>query len=144
MQNILELMDCGIHRDPARFHTYLTSAKEQLRTICSRPCPDPAPGSHVSLVFDPFVARRLNSFGPLRIHKFPTQGRIWEALGCFLNDWDELRLLCDTTSISTWEVRLLVAFFKIISKLKRCSRWLDAFGPGNLGRNFLTFDHLHK
>jgi hypothetical protein len=104
VQTILELMNCGTYRDSAHIHTLLTSAREQLRSIRSRPCPVPAPGSNASLVFDPFVARKLNSFGPLRTHELPPQERVWDALQCFLDDWDELRLLCDTTSILTWEV----------------------------------------
>lgn len=98
-------MDCGIHGDPARFNTHLTSAKEHLRCIRSRLCPDLAPGSNASLVFDPFVARRLNSFGPLRTHKLPVQEEVWQTLGFFLDDWDELKSLCATTSILIWEVR---------------------------------------
>jgi len=104
VQTILELMDCGTYRDSAHIHALLTSAREQLRSIRSRPCPVLAPGSNASLVFDPFVARKLNSFGPLRTHELPPQERVWDALQCFLDDWDELRLLCDTTSILTWEV----------------------------------------
>lgn len=104
VQTILELMDCGTYRDSAHIHALLSSAREQLRSIRSRPCPVPAPGSNAFLAFDPFVARKLNSFGPLRTHELPPQERVWDALQCFLDDWDELRLLCGTTSILTWEV----------------------------------------
>ncbi|KIM87338.1 hypothetical protein PILCRDRAFT_63658, partial [Piloderma croceum F 1598] len=103
-KTILELMDCGTYRDSAHIHALLTSARAQLRSIRSRPCPVPAPGSNAFLVFDPFVARKLNSFGPLRTHELPSQERVWDALQCFLDDWDEVRLLCGTTSILTWEV----------------------------------------
>jgi hypothetical protein len=98
-------MDCGIYRDPARFHACLTSAREQLRSIRSLPCPVPTPGSQASLAFDPFIARRLSSFGPLRTHDLPSQERVWDALEGFLDDWDDLRLMCGTTSILTWEVK---------------------------------------
>ena len=105
VQAILEMMDCGIYGDSARFHASLTSARKQLRSIRSRPCPVPAPGSHASLAFDPFIARRLSSFGPLRTRELPPQEQVWETLDGFLDDWDDLRLLCGTSSILTWEVR---------------------------------------
>jgi hypothetical protein len=122
-------MDCGIYRDPARFYACLTSAKDQLRSIRSRPCPDPAPGSHTSLVFDPFVARRLNSFGPLRTHALPPQEQVWEAMSCFLDDWGELRLLCSTTSIMAWEVGRFVFFLLVMFVLNVTS---DAWTPSSL------------
>lgn len=103
-QTILEMMDCNIHRDPERFNAYLASAREQLQSIRSRPSPVPAPGSCASLVFDPFIARRLHSFGPIRTHALPSQEQVWDALQGLLDDWDELRLLCGTPRILTWEV----------------------------------------
>jgi hypothetical protein len=98
-------MDCDLYKDPGRYQAHLNLALEQLRIIRSLPYLHPAPGSPASFAFDPYIARRLNTFGPLRTHELPTQERVWEMLEGFLNDCDELRLMCSTTSIATWEVR---------------------------------------
>lgn len=97
-------MNCDSRNENERYRDLIVTAREHLRSVHYQPCPDPAPGSQAYLVFDPFVARRLNTFGPLRNHILPPQEKVWEALEGFLDDCDELRLLRETKSITTWEV----------------------------------------
>lgn len=143
---MLELMDCDLYKDPGRYQAHLNLALEQLRIVRSLSYLPPAPESPALFAFDPYAARRLNTFGPLRTHELPTQEKVWEALEGFLNDCDELRLMCSITCIATWEVRsshdLVVSSFTKISTVRQ----LVTCGLGrlNLARSFRIRVHVLK
>lgn len=82
----------------------LLTAREQLQKARTQACPDPPVGSQVYNTFDPYIARRLNTFGPLRKHVLPTQDKVWDAMQGFLDDCEEVMTLSGTRCITTWDV----------------------------------------
>jgi N-alpha-acetyltransferase 35, NatC auxiliary subunit len=97
-------MHLDIFQDFDQFLALISTAREQLSAIRAHPSPLPAPDSPPWLAFDPAIARRLNSFAPLRIIEPRTPEMTWDSIHTLLNGLEELRLLSNTASVSTWEV----------------------------------------
>ena len=101
---MLDVIDCDIYKEASRFRTSLLTAREQLQNTRTQACPEPPADSHVYNTFDPYIARRLNTFGPLRKHILPTQDKVWDAMQGFLDDCEEVMVLSGVRCITTWDV----------------------------------------
>jgi N-alpha-acetyltransferase 35, NatC auxiliary subunit len=97
-------MHLDIFQDSDQFLALISATREQLSIIRAHPSPSPAPDSPPWLAFDPAIARRLNSFAPLRIVEPRTPEMTWDSIHTLLNGLEELHLLSKTTRLSTWEV----------------------------------------
>lgn len=104
LQTLLKLMHSNVHTDVTQFRSLVALAREQLDNVQSRPVPEPSPESQAALVFDPLIARQLNSFSPLRKHELPPQDKVWEALAHYVDGFEEIHHLCDTPSVHSWQV----------------------------------------
>ncbi|KAF9460883.1 Mak10 subunit, NatC N-terminal acetyltransferase-domain-containing protein [Collybia nuda] len=103
-KTILQLMQSDIFVDPPSFEGLLNTAAEQLVVIRNHHPPEPHSNSPAHLAFDPWVARRLKTFVPLRIVPVRTPDETWQTLDAMLQGWRELRRLSRTTSLATWEL----------------------------------------
>lgn len=121
-------MHLNIFQDSDQFQALISVAREQLLTIRTHPSPSPAPDSPPWLAFDPAIARRLNSFAPLRIVEPPTPEATWESISALLDGLEELYLLSNTTNVSTWEVTCWL--FCLQSAADVYCRQLGTFGRG--------------
>lgn len=105
-KTLLELMDAPTNTNISTFQARIAEAMQYLQDIRSYPPPpSPAPDSAAAFALDPYVARRLNSFLPLRVFELPPQNEVWESIGALLRGWHELSLISNTASLTTWEVR---------------------------------------
>ncbi|KAH9890498.1 Mak10-domain-containing protein [Cubamyces lactineus] len=65
--------------------------------------PEISPGSPALLAIDPYIARRLPNFMPIRVTELPTQDKIWDMLQGFLEYWQEVINLVTSPSLLEWE-----------------------------------------
>ncbi|KAH9857479.1 Mak10-domain-containing protein [Lenzites betulinus] len=72
----------------------------RVRTISRVSIP---PGSPAFLVVDPYIARRLPNFMPIRVTEMPAQDESWQALEAFLESWQEIGDLVASPSLLKWE-----------------------------------------
>ena len=138
-------MQFDVFTDCTQFQALVDIAREQLETIRIHPSPEPAAGSPAQLAFDPFIARHLNTFVPMRVLAVLTPEQTWKAIDVLLDGWHELSLLSVTNDISTWEVKLTVELcgFILMHYLQRLLETFD-FGFPNRRKGFHIYDHLPK
>ncbi|KAG7453081.1 uncharacterized protein BT62DRAFT_959328 [Guyanagaster necrorhizus] len=101
---ILRLMNCNIFDDPGSFMDLLQRAYELLDIVRAHPAPMPQDDSPAHLAFDPFIARRLTTFIPIREIDVPSTTQTWDALEKLLDGWREMLSLSLTKYITTWEI----------------------------------------
>ncbi|KAJ3488544.1 hypothetical protein NLI96_g2764 [Meripilus lineatus] len=91
------------HKDMLR--PLLVIARNALHRVRSLPpTPNPAPGSHALLAFDPYITRRLHNFIPMRIIDLGSTETTWIQLGELLQSWEDLDRLLNSHSLSAWEI----------------------------------------
>lgn len=56
------------------------------------------------LAIDPYIARRLPNFMPIRVTDLPPFEQIWDALDNFLAFWEQIGHLVSSPSLLRWEV----------------------------------------
>ncbi|KII89424.1 hypothetical protein PLICRDRAFT_160784 [Plicaturopsis crispa FD-325 SS-3] len=104
-KTLLELMDAPTNTNISTLQGRIAEAMQYLQDIRSYPPPpSPAPDSAAAFALDPYVARRLNSFLPLRVFELPPQNEVWESIEALLRGWHELSLISNTASLTTWEI----------------------------------------
>lgn len=103
-------MNLDVYKNHARFQELLSTAREHLQFTRTHLSPEPIPGSIPYLSFDPYIARRLNSFIPLRVLDIPGHEQTCNTIEALLDGWYELSLLSITKDISTWEVIVVRCF----------------------------------
>ncbi|OJT02029.1 N-alpha-acetyltransferase, 35 NatC auxiliary subunit [Trametes pubescens] len=64
---------------------------------------DLAPDSPARLAMDPYIARRLPNFMPIRVTELPSYDESWDALSSFLEEWQETQNLVASPSLVKWE-----------------------------------------
>ncbi|KAJ7348862.1 Mak10 subunit, NatC N-terminal acetyltransferase-domain-containing protein [Mycena albidolilacea] len=101
---LLQLMDANIFKTPSDFIDLINVARNHLKTVRTYPSPAPGPGSTAHLVFDPYIARKLNSTVPIRVIDVPPVNEAWHSIDVLLDGWEEQRLLSLTANVSTWEL----------------------------------------
>ncbi|KAI8974244.1 Mak10-domain-containing protein [Trametes punicea] len=72
----------------------------RIRTTTQNPL---GPDSPAFLAIDPYIARRLPNFMPIRVTELPPQDKSWGALEAFLEYWQEVGKLITSPSLSKWE-----------------------------------------
>jgi hypothetical protein len=97
-------MDANIFKTPSDFLDLINVARNHLKTVRTYPSPAPGPESTAHLVFDPYIARKLNSTVPIRVIDVPPVSEAWDSIDVLLDGWEEQRLLSLTANVSTWEV----------------------------------------
>lgn len=88
---------------PHILHDLIKFAREQLLVVQTY-SPECSPGSPAQLAFDPYIARRLQMFTPIRVIPPPDLQKTCDAFRRFLDGLDEINLLKDTDELLTWEV----------------------------------------
>ncbi|KAK0442907.1 Mak10 subunit, NatC N-terminal acetyltransferase-domain-containing protein [Armillaria borealis] len=101
---ILQLMDCNVFDEPGPFQNLLYRAYELLDIVRSHPAPVPQVDSPAHFAFDPFIARRLTTFIPVREIDVISTSQTWDALEKLLDGWREMLSLSLTKYLTTWEV----------------------------------------
>ncbi|KAI0806725.1 Mak10 subunit, NatC N-terminal acetyltransferase-domain-containing protein [Fomes fomentarius] len=89
-----ESADLGFHIAVARGLLHRVRASQQT----SLP-----PGSPVTLAMDPYIARRLPNFMPIRVTDLPPPDETWDALDRYLQYWGEVGHLVNSHSLLRWE-----------------------------------------
>ncbi|KAF8061759.1 Mak10 subunit, NatC N-terminal acetyltransferase-domain-containing protein [Lyophyllum atratum] len=103
-KTILQLMQSDVFTNPSEYQNLIDSAREQLSIIRSHPSPEPDLTSPAHYAFDPSIARRLKTFVPLRVIPVPPPEDTWKAIDALLDGWQEVSLLAQAHSLSTWEI----------------------------------------
>lgn len=98
-------MQINVFREYNGFQDLLQTARQNLQIIRENPSPEPANDSNANLAFDPYTARRLNTFVPLRVIPVPPSEDTWKLVDGLLDGWCELGQLSLTTDLTTWDVR---------------------------------------
>ncbi|RDB19321.1 N-alpha-acetyltransferase 35, NatC auxiliary subunit [Hypsizygus marmoreus] len=101
---ILQIMHTDIFASPSQYQDLIDTAREQLAIIRSHPSPVPVASSPVHHVFDPYIARLLKTFVPLRIVPLPAPEETWRSISDLLDGWQELCVLAQVHNLSTWEI----------------------------------------
>ncbi len=73
-------MDCNVFDEPGPFQNLLYRAYELLDIVRSHPAPVPQADSPAHFAFDPFIARRLTTFIPVREIDVISTSQTWDAL----------------------------------------------------------------
>jgi N-alpha-acetyltransferase 35, NatC auxiliary subunit len=108
--HLLQLMG---NNNQDRDHTsqLLQEAQRNLSIIRSYPAFEPPEDSPAYAAFDPYVARRLNTFMPVRVVELPSRQETWAKLQNLLEGLDELIRLSEITDVATWDVSVPFFFF---------------------------------
>lgn len=116
-QTLLEILDADIYSNPTHISSLIITARLHLSRVRSNPCPEPDPASPAYLAIDPYIARTLISFIPLRKLDLPSSPYVWDTLQSLLDAWDELLALSRTHNLATWEVSGRSAIVLHVSKV---------------------------
>ncbi|CDO71912.1 hypothetical protein BN946_scf184940.g59 [Trametes cinnabarina] len=87
--------------------------------------------SPAALAMDPYIARRLPNFMPIRVTELPTLEKTWEALEGFLEYWQEVGKLVTSPSLMKWEV-LYASVCAEVSLTHFTDLWSNLFFDRNL------------
>ncbi|KAG6817045.1 hypothetical protein H0H87_000457 [Tephrocybe sp. NHM501043] len=99
----LEDASMWLHRTTNKYQTLIDAAREQLMIIRSHPASSPDPPSAALHSFDSSIARSLKTIVPIRILPIPPPEDTWNSVERLLDGWQELSLLAQAHSLSTWE-----------------------------------------
>ncbi|KAJ4475557.1 Mak10 subunit, NatC N-terminal acetyltransferase-domain-containing protein [Lentinula aciculospora] len=92
----------SLTRDHEDFKHLLQSARHSLSIIRAHPCESITSSSPAHAAFDLHIARRLNTFLPVRVIEVPSPEQTCNAYERILNGWEDLAGLSRTYQISTW------------------------------------------
>ncbi|KAJ3869867.1 Mak10 subunit, NatC N-terminal acetyltransferase-domain-containing protein [Lentinula novae-zelandiae] len=87
---------------PSDYTPLLQSARHSLSVIRAHPCESISSSSPAHAAFDPYIARQLNTFLPVRVIDVPSLEQTCDAYERLLNGWEDLAKLSKTYQISTW------------------------------------------
>ncbi|KAM5542815.1 hypothetical protein V8D89_003776 [Ganoderma adspersum] len=87
--------------DELWYHT--TVGRELIDRVRTPHDPLP-PNSPVHLAIDPYIARRLPNFMPIRVTEVPPLVQIWNSLAVYLEVWAEVGHLVTSPSLLKWTV----------------------------------------
>ena len=100
-------MNTNIFDHLEQFQTLIREAHSVLDFVRAHPPPELDMNSPARLAFDPYIARRLVTFMPIRVLDLPPIDKTWNALEQLLHGWTEMAHLSISRSLLTWEVRVL-------------------------------------
>ncbi|KAJ3892376.1 Mak10 subunit, NatC N-terminal acetyltransferase-domain-containing protein [Lentinula edodes] len=92
----------ALPRGPEDFNQLLQSARHSLSVIRAHPCESISSSSPAHAAFDPYIARQLNTFLPVRVINVPSLEQTCDAYERLLNGWEDLAKLSKTYQLSTW------------------------------------------
>ncbi|KIK64309.1 hypothetical protein GYMLUDRAFT_71269 [Collybiopsis luxurians FD-317 M1] len=98
----------SLARERAQFLHLLKQARELLLTIRAHVqsqalAPTLPSSSPARAAFDPYIARKLDTFLPVRIIEVPSPEQTYDAYESLLDGWEELARLSNTYHITTWD-----------------------------------------
>ncbi|TFK32597.1 Mak10 subunit, NatC N-terminal acetyltransferase-domain-containing protein [Crucibulum laeve] len=102
-RSLLQLMNTDVSRDRSVFQTHIIASCEYLRSIAAHSSPNYEPGTTPHFAFDPYIARRLNTFVPIRVLDVPPVQQTWKAIGEMLDGFWEVSLLANNECLATWQ-----------------------------------------
>ncbi|KAI0657175.1 Mak10-domain-containing protein [Cubamyces menziesii] len=100
---ILQLYRYNFLNDTAQARVEIAASLGLLHRVRGSQ-PEVSPGSPALLAMDPYIARRLPNFMPIRVTELPSQDKTWDMLQVFLEYWQEVVHLVTSPSLLTWEV----------------------------------------
>ncbi|KAJ3843014.1 Mak10 subunit, NatC N-terminal acetyltransferase-domain-containing protein [Lentinula raphanica] len=92
----------SLPRNREDFENHLHAARHCLSIIRLHRCESISSTSAAHAAFDPHIARRLNTFLPVRIVDIPSWDQTCDAYERLLNGWEDIDRLSTTHDISTW------------------------------------------
>lgn len=103
----------SLPRGPEDFNELLQSARHSLSVIRAHPCESISSSSPAHAAFDPYIARQLNTFLPVRVIDVPSLEQTCDAYERLLNGWEDLAKLSNTYQLSTWNVCKTFSFMHL-------------------------------
>lgn len=94
----------SLHREPGEFDQLVTLARQLLAIIRANPSQQPPSSSPAHAAFDPYIARKLHTFLPVRVITVPNPAQTLDAYDGLLDGCEELARLSKTYHITTWDV----------------------------------------
>lgn len=126
----MQLLLLNISRDSQQLIDLISEAKFHLSQIRATPSPEPDDQDALAKrVFDPYIARKLNTFIPVSIIEVPRVEKTWDTIDEYLNGLHELILLAKTKEVTTWAVGWVLS--RNSGLLTLCV-WLDCRRPSAL------------
>ncbi|KAG6827820.1 hypothetical protein H0H92_010336 [Tricholoma furcatifolium] len=101
---LLQILQADVFSNPSEYQNLVDTAREQLSIIRSHPSSQPEALSPALHAFDPCIARRLKTIVPIRVLPLPSIDDTWKAYDRLLDGWQEVALLAQAHSLSTWEI----------------------------------------
>ena len=92
-------------RESTELGFHIALARGLLQNVRTMETPMIPPDSPIHLALDPYIARRLPNFMPIRVTELPPLTETWETLDGFLQYWRDVGHLVNSPSILKWEVR---------------------------------------
>ncbi|KAL1746476.1 Mak10 subunit, NatC N-terminal acetyltransferase-domain-containing protein [Schizophyllum fasciatum] len=159
-KTMLLLMSCDMHRNLPSVFPLIEEARRHLNAVQTNLPPTPPPNTLAHLAFDPYIARRLNTFIPVRVITLRPIEETFRDVGHMIERWEEVASLTVVPDLTIWrtvgDLRLWLpgrpnnaytrslyqsAFYTGVLYLGRYdSRWiLDRFFLETLG---MRYDHV--
>ncbi|KAI0781517.1 Mak10-domain-containing protein [Trametes elegans] len=100
---ILQLYRSNLLQDVDSFRYDIAASLGLLHRIRNSDQVPLPPDSPAYLAMDPYIARRLPNFMPIRVTDLPSQDMTWKALDAYLEYWQEVGRLITSPSLVKWE-----------------------------------------
>ena len=101
---------------------YHTTVGRELVNRVRRPHDPLPPNSPIHLAIDPYIARRLPNFMPIRVTEVPPLAQIWDSLDVHLEVWAEVGHLVTSPSLLKWTVSFIsYAYMCLVRAILTCS-----------------------
>lgn len=103
-QALIKLYRLDLLQDSADLGFHIAVARGLLHRVRASQQTSLPPGSPVPLAMDPYIARRLPNFMPIRVTDIPPPDETWDALDRYLQYWGEVGHLVNSHVLLKWEV----------------------------------------
>lgn len=101
-KTLLMLMSTDMHRNLPAVFPLFDEARHYLQTMRSTLPPIPHPKSPAQLAFDPYIARRLNTFIPVRVITLRPIEETLKDVAHMIERWQEVASLTVIPDITVW------------------------------------------
>ncbi|KAI0713691.1 Mak10 subunit, NatC N-terminal acetyltransferase-domain-containing protein [Earliella scabrosa] len=103
-KSLIELYRLNLLRESTELGFHIALARGLLQNVRTMQTPLIPPDSPIHLAIDPYIARRLPNFMPIRVTELPPLTETWDTLDGFLQYWRDVGHLVNSQSILKWEV----------------------------------------
>ncbi|RDX47440.1 hypothetical protein OH76DRAFT_1385246 [Lentinus brumalis] len=102
-KTLLQLYKLDLHKDTAELWYNVAVVRGLLHRVRASHQDSLPPDSPAPLAMDPYIARRLPNFMPIRVTELPPFEATCDALDTYLGHWGEIGHLVTAPSILKWE-----------------------------------------